>query len=863
MFSNAVKLENLNDYNNDAEECIKPFLYKSQIVNDNDFEKPNLISIHKKNKKRKGERAQISLTDCLACSGCVTNEETTFLKSQNAIEIINTVKKKKINIISLSLQSVTALSVYYHLSISETQNKLCFFFKSLNFNYVYDSSLAELITLNEAKNEFIHLFRTNNPELGKKGNDCSYLNRKTRTNQNSDDILKKKKQSRSSFSRNHDARDDIQKKLYRGNITTMNGYQYTHDYAYNYKNNYNPLEGNKSGEGLPLICSHCSGSVIYAEKNFDDDLLNSLSKIRSSQDIQGIMLKCLHMRNSIYTLPLIKNSLFTSFFQLYNHRLKFMNTCRKYFLKNHNLLKETIDNYECINDEMGRNVRDIPNISIYDINHVYLLYCFDKKLEAHRNNPSQKKAIDNNINSYLSYFHPYEEKTLNRNKNSTNDKLKTNFYCVDSVLTTVELVELINNMHIDFPALPELPIDSVYRLLRQTPGEKLPVIDNSCIKGQTKEGVNKEREKNEKNAPNCGGANGGTYYNIHEGKTRSEKSLADSKKELTARNSHEEVYNTSTFPEESKDLVGYIYNEFSNKIIRCGDKNNISMGYGEEMFKFVCKEIFNFHIEDSNFNLKYQDIIVLSLFERDICVFRVVLSYGFKSMYNVLQKLRERKIEDTMVHKASPMADVALLTDEKGVKTYNMQITYNLQFSGRIDYVELMACEKGCLFGCAQNIFSERIQNFSSCSCYNLRIFKKVAEQEEIENFDFLFPNGDNAKGKNDAEEKLCGIHCIYCSTDKQATVPFQKEEDSKLLNNKQTFEYASFGKMEKDNLFKKLYDTMHCNKFTIHINSANCVEDMAVNSFLKKMYYVFNTGTFHIFKGTFSSKKKQDIINW
>ncbi|GAW81881.1 cytosolic Fe-S cluster assembly factor NAR1 [Plasmodium gonderi] len=892
MFSNAIKLENLNDYNNDAEECIKPFLYKSNIVNEADLEKPNLISINKKNKKKKKERGEISLTDCLACSGCVTNEETNFLKSQNAIEILNHVKKKKINIISLSLQSVTALSVYYNLPIWKTQKKLSYLFKSLNFDYVYDSSVSELIALNESKKEFMQHFSENirSACIGGSDNGSSIITKYGKTQM--DDIVytPRGELNKNNFNNFHDSdklkrtTDQIQKRVQNVSKSAKKTHTETNTRKKMEENFYDtPLhkknekeKKKKKKKKLPLICSHCSGTVIYGEKNFDEELLNSFSEIKSSQDIQGIILKILHLQNTINVIrPLLEKSPFKNFFNMCNnYESEFLSICRKHFFKNHNFLKsdssEGSYTKNATSTHVGKRVNDkanndhtISNMvspNIYDINHVYLLYCFDKKLEAHRSNLAEQNSLDHNIYTYISNANSCSYDSIKVPK-ILNENEKKNFYCVDAVLTTVELVELIKNLDIDFISLAEIPIDNVYNLLKKTQKSQVKMVKEIQVStGISKLDAFVDEEET---------------YKYRKGKcNKMDKCFEEAAEECTIppmREARETNLEETLYMDYSKHISNYeldkMYDELENYALRCSSRNNISVGYGEEIFKYVCKHVFNFRVDENEFHLKYHDIVVLSLIENGHCVFRVILSYGFKSMYNVIKKLKERKNEN-MPHINESVQPEAKNTQDNpscGVKKYDVKITYNLQFIGRIDYIELMACEKGCLFGCAQNIFSERVHTRSICSCYNSRIFKKIAEQEVIENFDFLHTYQKNNGKKKLQQERVENV--ISCSSKTHENCKMHAMDYDTLPHAKRETQngYDLFDeqKVNTEKLFQKLYDTMHSDKFTLYVNSNICEKDFTITSFLKNIGNFFNTETFHILKRSFLSKKKVDIINW
>ncbi|SOV21649.1 cytosolic Fe-S cluster assembly factor NAR1, putative [Plasmodium sp. DRC-Itaito] len=875
MFSNSIKLENLNDYNNEAEKCIKPFLYNNSS-NDNkeneniiQVERPNLINIKKIKKKNyynKKERGEISLTDCLACSGCVTNEETTFLKSQNYIEIINTVKKKKINIMSLSLQSVTALSVYYKLPVLTIQKKLCFFFKSLNFDYVYDSSLGELITLNEAKKEFLEYFFKNNDvyenNIYRSDGHVENMNHKKKKNIFISKIFNDKNKTKNKIPSHNDNID---------NMVSMNNM----NNAYDEDDKYVSLCSNNSSnifslqyiekqigkKTLPLICSHCSGTVLYGEKNFDDDILNSLSKTKSSQDIQGIILKILHLHNSVInTYPCLNDYyIYNNFFKLYNYKFNWISICNKYFNRNYrfneNLLKTKKKYINNDDDDNNMTVlNDMEVLNIYDINHVYLLYCFDKKLEACRIYEEQQTSIENNMKNYLS------GQNIDYNIFVRNEQNKNKFYGVDAVMTTVELIEMIKNMNIDFYTLPELNIDNIYKLIKRTCQNYVSGSNNitSGLSDILNERDTNSNNKKNKKINNNNNINKNNNINSCSSSSNNVCSVDEYLYVNTINDKEEKKKNKVilSYFEETK-YMKYIYDDlFLRYLIRSSHKNNISMGYGEEIFKYVCKEIFNFEVDkELGLNLKYEDIIVLSLFKNNTCMFRVILSYGFKSMHNVLRKIKELKNENIKNYKNMD-EQISHVDDNKN--EYDINITYNLRFNGRIDYVELMACEKGCLFGCAQNIFSQHVEKFSNCSCNNIDIFKKIAKQEVISNFDFLQVSNDNKKKE---KKKFCcnENHKNYIMN----SLYKENNNNNEYINNNDQEHNNIFKYKDKEKLFMKLYDTMHDDKYTLYVNSNDCIYDETINSFLKNIFHAFNHGTFHLFKATFSSKKKLDITNW
>ena len=79
----------------------------------------------------KSSSIQVSLSDCLACSGCVTSAETVLMQQQSVSELLNKnfADKTQKLIVTISPQSVASLAVKYALKSEEMLEKLCGFFK--------------------------------------------------------------------------------------------------------------------------------------------------------------------------------------------------------------------------------------------------------------------------------------------------------------------------------------------------------------------------------------------------------------------------------------------------------------------------------------------------------------------------------------------------------------------------------------------------------------------------------------------------------------------------------------------------------------------------------------------------------------
>ena len=121
---------------------------------------------------KKRERVQVSLTDCLACSGCVTSAETVLINQQSHQEFLKVLDAKKrgesgviVVVVSLSHQTIASFAAKYLLSFQDSALKLVSFFKSLGVDYVFDLTLARHLSLIEESREFIEKYKKKEKSL--------------------------------------------------------------------------------------------------------------------------------------------------------------------------------------------------------------------------------------------------------------------------------------------------------------------------------------------------------------------------------------------------------------------------------------------------------------------------------------------------------------------------------------------------------------------------------------------------------------------------------------------------------------------------------------------------------------------------
>ncbi|CAB4383697.1 unnamed protein product [Rhizophagus irregularis] len=171
----SVILKDLNDYIAPSQACIKPV-----EVNKTSDNKNNVIKIDDSGGyyevsldgiETKLQTAQITLDDCLACSGCITSAESVLITMQSQEELYNVLKlnkeaidgnkldEKKTVVISIAPQSIASIAAKYDLTPLQVAKRLTYFFKSLGVHYVFDTSFSRDFSLLESAREFVERFR--------------------------------------------------------------------------------------------------------------------------------------------------------------------------------------------------------------------------------------------------------------------------------------------------------------------------------------------------------------------------------------------------------------------------------------------------------------------------------------------------------------------------------------------------------------------------------------------------------------------------------------------------------------------------------------------------------------------------------
>mmetsp|Transcript_76357 Transcript_76357/g.200344 ORF Transcript_76357/g.200344 Transcript_76357/m.200344 type:complete len:623 (+) Transcript_76357:103-1971(+) len=271
-YSSGVKLGDLDDFINLAQDCVAPLIEaaagngklqfdssiteaKSKpVVAPVEVMKPNLIK-SKVDPTTKAQIGQVTLSDCLACSGCVTSAETVLLQEQSGDQFRKAVSESPITVVTISAQACASLAVAAKArgepSILVVLQKMAHALRRLGATYVLDNSAAEAVALLEGSAEFQRRFREAQKGAAPKRG-----------------LLGMAKASGS------------------------------------------------SSTPLPLLTSHCPGWALYAEKVVDPVIIPHLAPFRPPQQIQGRLVKtCLleaHNRRRLHRWWRVRSPLFAA-----------------------------------------------------------------------------------------------------------------------------------------------------------------------------------------------------------------------------------------------------------------------------------------------------------------------------------------------------------------------------------------------------------------------------------------------------------------------------------------------------------------------------------------------------------------------
>jgi len=172
-FSGGVKLGDLDDFIGLNQECVVTLIEiaeggaKSAKIDNVDasfvapvlVQRPNLIKAKQSQDGDKTAKvASVTLSDCLACSGCVTSAETVLLQQQSGEEFLRRVAEAPLSVVSISGEARSSLAAQLNMSPALALQKIATVLSSYGVDYVLEGSAAEAIALLEGSAEFMQRF---------------------------------------------------------------------------------------------------------------------------------------------------------------------------------------------------------------------------------------------------------------------------------------------------------------------------------------------------------------------------------------------------------------------------------------------------------------------------------------------------------------------------------------------------------------------------------------------------------------------------------------------------------------------------------------------------------------------------------
>ncbi|RCK60799.1 Cytosolic Fe-S cluster assembly factor NAR1 [Candida viswanathii] len=166
--SAILSADDLNDFISPGVACIKPLTQndsandQSTSLNENGEveiqidDQGNPLEISQIDGKQSAlTPAQISLSDCLACLGCITSAEEVLVAQHSHQELVNALENRngRVFVASVSQQARASLATAYNLTMDDVDKLLInLFVHQMGFAYVVGTSLGRKLSLiNEAR----------------------------------------------------------------------------------------------------------------------------------------------------------------------------------------------------------------------------------------------------------------------------------------------------------------------------------------------------------------------------------------------------------------------------------------------------------------------------------------------------------------------------------------------------------------------------------------------------------------------------------------------------------------------------------------------------------------------------------------
>ena len=133
LFGRSEMFSLQDDFLSPGEVCIKPVAPQRQV--------------------------EITLQDCLACSGCVTSAESVLILAQSTAELETRLaalaSRNEVLVVSVAAEARASLAAHFDLSLPQTQARLETLFRGWGAARVLDLELARRVQMREMRHEFV------------------------------------------------------------------------------------------------------------------------------------------------------------------------------------------------------------------------------------------------------------------------------------------------------------------------------------------------------------------------------------------------------------------------------------------------------------------------------------------------------------------------------------------------------------------------------------------------------------------------------------------------------------------------------------------------------------------------------------
>ncbi|PHJ21600.1 iron only hydrogenase large c-terminal domain-containing protein [Cystoisospora suis] len=656
--------------------------------------------------------AKVSLYDCLACSGCVTSAETVLLEQHSVDHFLQreSASSRSILVVSISLQSLTALSRHFGFSLATTLKKLSTLFRLAGASYVLHTHVSDALAVLEAEREFIRRYRATlpHPAAGHSGR--------------GEDVPEK--------GRGLSPPDQL------------------HASPAVSENRGEPRDTEGvclAGHGpLPVLTSFCPGLVCYAEKSLDAALLPFFSRVRSGQQLQGLLVKGL-LRESHNTLlfflrwramvpvllpfqpislwlALLRHSPLTTSSQAdvtsHPSTLAPADGPSRGFSRGSPVdSANAADTLECSTPKgvPHKAALDVwaEDLTPKDVYHVCVEPCFDKKLEAAR--PEFCSSFEVSGGTVRGWAVPETGRVNARSTRASGSTTRSSDFPqgavpdVDLVLATNEVLTLIQRMNVTFADLDESRVDDFFPWLLAWQFNSLarrPPAFSTESSGSP--GVSRyERVSAFPHPVTRGVETHGESVSAFCSPVRPGEDRSTSKKGLEAGHSRGDV------------LAGKDSESRETGLTRPSEFVAGSGGYAERVFRRAAWELFGVRV-DGPLNLRplrnedYKEVALVVDGQEKL---RFAIAYGFRNIQNVIQRLKRHVRQETSGRvtraelRAVKSADMGTSDPPHAVSSSTCGDTPTLVSPGVRrrhpdvlfpQFIELAACPGGCLNGGGQ-----------------------------------------------------------------------------------------------------------------------------------------------------------------